>query len=249
MRTASTGSASMGSASMGTAAVAALAGYSVQQVRDLEAGGVIPPAERAANGYRRFGDGHVVALLAYRDLAAAVGPVEARRTMRELRVLPPADGAALLCGLHTALNEQREQARAARSALRAVRAEAGTDADPVPGDAMTITQLSQAIGVRPSTLRFWEQAGLVAPERVSTRVGAARRYGLPAVREARITAALRAGGYRIPEVRRAVAAVRSLDDVSESVTALDARLEEIGSRSLALLRAGARLAALIEGGA
>ncbi|NJQ14560.1 hypothetical protein [Streptomyces bohaiensis] len=69
------------------------------------------------------------------------------------------------------------------------------------------------------------------------------------MREARIAAALRAGGYRVPEVRRAVTAVRSLDDVSESVTALDARLEEIGRRSLALLRADARLASLIESGA
>ena len=35
-----------------TADVARATGYSLQQVRDLERLGVIPPAERAGNGYR-----------------------------------------------------------------------------------------------------------------------------------------------------------------------------------------------------
>ena len=35
---------------------------------------------------------------------------------------------------------------------------------------MTITELAAALGVRASTLRFWEQEGLVSPDRV-TRCG------------------------------------------------------------------------------
>ena len=64
---------------MSTATVAAASGYSVQQVRDLEALGVIPAATRAPNGYRQFAAEHVRGLRAYRDLARAVGAVEARR--------------------------------------------------------------------------------------------------------------------------------------------------------------------------
>ena len=60
---------------MRTAEVACAAGCSVQQVRDLEHAGVIPPARRAPNGYRAFGDVHVAAVLVYRSLALAVGPV------------------------------------------------------------------------------------------------------------------------------------------------------------------------------
>ena len=63
---------------MTTGRLAAAGGYSVQQVRDLERLGVIPPAVRMLNGYRRFGPEHVTALRAYRALAVAVGPVEAR---------------------------------------------------------------------------------------------------------------------------------------------------------------------------
>lgn len=232
-------------ADLTTAAVAAASGYSVQQVRDLEAQGVIAPAVRAANGYRRFGDDHVRDLHAYRELVAAVGPVAARRALQEVRRLPAGAATELVGRLHAGLVAEREQALAARAALTAISAEPATDAPPVPADTLTITELARALGVKASTLRFWEQAGLFAPERVATRAGTARRYPVPAVREARITAALRAGGYRIPDVRRAIAAVRELDDVSDSVAALDARLDAIAGRVLALLRAGARLAEII----
>ncbi|WP_312858466.1 helix-turn-helix domain-containing protein, partial [Pseudonocardia pini] len=49
--------------------MAAATGYSAQQVRVLEQQGVLEPAHRAANGYRRFGPAHVRDLAAYRDLA------------------------------------------------------------------------------------------------------------------------------------------------------------------------------------
>lgn len=231
---------------MNTAAVAAASGYSVQQVRDLEAHGVIPAAARSRNGYRQFDAAHVSALRAYRDLARAVGPVEARRAMREIRLRPTDQAAALICGFHARLNDEREQALSARLALESIRAEAFTEAEPVEGDSMTITELSQALGVRASTLRFWEKAGLVRPDRVTTRAGAARRYTLTAIREARITAALRAGGYRIPDIQNAITAVRDLNEVSNTVAALETRLEAIAQRALALLRAGTLLAKTIE---
>ncbi|GAB3699044.1 hypothetical protein GCM10027597_61810 [Saccharopolyspora tripterygii] len=207
---------------------------------------MIPEAGRADNGYRRFSEVHVRALCAYRDLAHAVGPVEARRAMREIRRCSSEAGVALISSLHTGLNHEREQAVAARRALEAIDAEQRVEVEAVEADSMTITELAQALGVRSSALRFWEREGLVAPERVVTRAGTARRYGLPAIREARITAALRAGGYRVPEVREAVGAIRELRDVSGSLAALDARLLAIGRRGLALLRAGALLAELIE---
>lgn len=230
---------------MTTATVAAQAGYSAQHVRDLEGLGVIHAAARSPSGYRLFSAEHVHELRAYRDLAYALGPVEARRTMRDLRSQPAGHAAAMLCGLHARLDSEREQALTARRALEAIPAEATTDAPPVAGDSMTITELSQALGVRPSTLRFWEKAGLVAPDRIATRAGTARRYSVAAIREARITRALRAGGYRIPDVQKAIAAVRALDDTSDTVAALDARLETIARRMLALLRTGSRLAELI----
>ncbi|QHC00289.1 MerR family transcriptional regulator [Epidermidibacterium keratini] len=231
---------------MTTAAVSAEAGYSVQQVRDLERLGVIAPAARSANGYRQFSTEHVRDLHAYRGLAFAVGPVEARRAMREIRLLSPARGAALIGGFHSALNSEREQALLARHALDSIGAEAETDARPAEGDAMTITELSQALGLRTSTLRFWETVGLLEPERKATRAGTARSYPVSAIRDARIAAALRAGGYRIPDVHKAITALRELSDVRVSLVALERRLDDIAERTLALLRAGTVLAQIID---
>ncbi|WP_245885713.1 MerR family transcriptional regulator [Xylanimonas oleitrophica] len=232
-------------ANLSTAEVSAATGWSPQQVRDLEAHGVLPPAQRAPNGYRRFSPEHLRDLHTYRDLASAVGPVQARRTMRQIRAMPTADAVAHVCDLHARLNQEREQALAARHALTAISTEATTDSSPADGDTMTITELAGALGVRASTLRFWEREGLVHPERVPTSAGTARRYPAPAIREARITTALRAAGYRIPEVRHAITAVRELQEVSRSLAALDERLALIAQRSLALLRAGAALAEIV----
>lgn len=138
---------------MTTTAAASAAGYSAQQVRDLEARGVIPVAARSpTSGYRWFTAEHVRHLRAYRDLAYAVGPVEARRAMRDIRLQPRDQATALICGFHARLNAEREQALAARHALESINEEATTDAEPVEDDYMTITELSQALGVKASTL-------------------------------------------------------------------------------------------------
>lgn len=229
-------------------AVAAETGYSVQQIRDLERLGVVTSAVRADNGYRQFSTTVIGELGAYRDLAHAVGPVEARRAMREIRALPPGDAVALVCSFHVGINREREQALVARQALEAIQDEVKTEAAPTAADAMTITELSRALGVRASTLRFWETEGLVKPQRIANRSGSARHYQLAAIREARITAALRAAGYRIPDVQRAVAAIRDLDDVSRSLDALDTRLNSITDRTFSLIRAASTLAQIIQAG-
>ncbi len=88
---------------MTTGRLAAATGYSVQQVRDLERLGVIPSAVRMPNSYRRFGPEHVTALRAYRALAVAVGPVEARRVMHDVQVLPYDEALARVVELHSGL--------------------------------------------------------------------------------------------------------------------------------------------------
>jgi len=234
---------------LSTAWVARLSGYSVQQIRDLEGLGVISEASRAANGYRRFSGVHVRDLGAYRHLAFAVGPVQARRAMRAVRSLPPDRAAALVAAFHTTLNRERDGALAAQEALRMIGAEAATDAEPVPEDSMTITELATALGVPASTLRFWEREKLLAPERISTRAGSARRYQPGVVREARIIAALRAAGYGIPQVRQTLTAVREWRDLDDPLDALASRVETLMQRTLALLRAGVVLADIIDSGA
>lgn len=229
-----------------TVDVAQESGYSVQQVRDLERWGVLPPAARSGNGYRSYTAIHVHALRAYRGLASAVGPVEARRLLAELRTGTVTEAAAAVDELHARLARERAEALRAQRALGAIRGEvAGQDeATGQDDDPMTITQLAEALGVRSSTLRFWEEEGLVRPERVTSL--RARRYGPEAIGAARVVVALRAGGYGIPAVREIMRALGDLDGLEDARRVLQVRLDRIAARSVALLRAGADLAAVVD---
>ncbi|MGW0658458.1 MerR family transcriptional regulator [Streptodolium elevatio] len=226
-----------------TSRLAAVAGYSVQQVRDLERLGVIPPATRHPNGYRQFTHVHATALRAYRNLAIAVGPVIARATMREIRELPYDEAIARVVALHVDLARSRNDTIAALQALDGIVDESAHDAAPVPGDAMSITELSAALGVRSSALRFWEQQGLVTPERLKGRH--TRHFPPDAVRDARIVVALRAGGYRIPAVQAVMASLRTIKGTEVARDALQNRLRTIAAQSEALLRAGTDAADLL----
>lgn len=234
-----------------TVDVASLSGYSVQQIRQLESRGVIPAAAREDNGYRRYSDVHVSALSAYRDLAFAVGPVAARSVMTELQRLDPREAIALLSGKVTEVDEHRRQVVAARSMLLSIRSEAETAGEhegETTDESMTITELAEAVGVRASTLRYWESEGLTTPLRVGSGARTARLYRFGAIRDARITAALRSGGYGIHEIREALAVVRGLGDTSSMLAALDDRLDDLALRGAAVLRAGGVLAGTIGGG-
>ncbi|HEX7733998.1 MAG TPA: MerR family DNA-binding transcriptional regulator [Ktedonobacteraceae bacterium] len=46
---------------------------SVQQVRNYEAGGFLPPVERGSNGYRRYTPRHLAALKTARGLVRGYG--------------------------------------------------------------------------------------------------------------------------------------------------------------------------------
>ena len=226
-----------------TSRLAIASGYSAQQVRDLERLGVIPPAIRKPNRYRQFTGIHATALRAYRHLAVAVGPVLARATMRNMHQLPSDEAIARIVALHVGLARNRDDTIAALRALESIVEESAHDAPPEPSDAMSITELSVAIGVRSSTLRFWEHQGLITPDREDPR--AARRYPPDAVSDARIVAALRAGGYRLPAVSSVMTSLRALGDTADARMALQDRLQNIAVRSGALLRAGTDLADLL----
>ncbi|MGW5170200.1 MerR family DNA-binding transcriptional regulator [Streptomyces nodosus] len=71
-----------------TVDVARRAGYSVQQIRNLERDGVLPPTTRTASGYRVYGERHLRSALACRALAAGVGPVEAKEIVRAAHRFP-----------------------------------------------------------------------------------------------------------------------------------------------------------------
>lgn len=228
-------------AGLTTAAVAQIVGYSTQQVRDLERLGVLPAAERSSNGYRRYQERHVIALRAYRALAAAIGPVPARQMMPTLVHGTLEAAAEKIDDLHALLARSRDQVREASRGLHAVLTDTTHVFD--DNDSMTISELADALGVRSSALRHWEHEGLVNPDRIS--LSQTRRYNARAITEARIVAALRSGGHRIPPISRVLDQLREHGLTAEAQTLLDERLSDLSHRSVALLEASGQLHALL----
>lgn len=223
-----------------TAVLGARVGYSTQQVRDLERLGVLPAAERGSNGYRRYGAQHEGALRAYRAMAAAIGPVPARRLMPDLVGASVEVAAERIDLLHAELADERARLREALRGLEVAVAEA--DDVFADADAMTIGELAQALGIRPSALRHWEREGLVHPTRAAA---SARTYGSAALTEARVVAALRSGGYGIPAISRILDQMRTRADAAEVEGILTQRLADLTRRSVALLGAAGHLHGLL----
>ncbi|SDN71178.1 MerR family transcriptional regulator [Geodermatophilus sp. DSM 45219] len=226
-----------------TVDVARRAGYSVQQVRDLERDGVLPPVPRTASGHRSHSEAHVRAALAYRALAAGVGPVDAKAIMRAAH-RDPSRLLALLDEGHARLHAERRDVARAREAAAAIAAEPIDQ--PRPSDAMGVSELAGALGVRPSTLRHWDAEGLVVPRR--SPGGRARSYSPGDVRDARIVHQLRRAGYGIEALRALVPELRRAGRWAEVEAALAARDAALTARSRSLLRGAAALEAVLTGG-
>ena len=223
-----------------TVDVARRAGYSVQQVRDLERDGVLPPVPRTRSGYRSWTEAHVHAVLAYRAVAAANGPVEARRLLRATYDDPPSQLLALLDAAHARLHAERRDVALAKEAAAAIAAEPIDE--PRPSDAMGPAELAGALGVRTSTLRHWDAEGLVVPRRSP---GGARTYAPGDVRDARIVSQLRRAGYGIGALRVLLPQLRRARRWEEVVATLAARDADVDARSRALLRGAAMIDALL----
>ncbi|MEU6579379.1 MerR family transcriptional regulator [Nocardia sp. NPDC046763] len=224
-----------------TVDVARLAGCSVQQVRNLENEGVLPPAIRTDAGYRMYGEAHLWSARAYRSLAAGAGPGVAKQIMRVAQAGAVPDLLALLDAAHGRLDGERRELEIARAAARLIAEE--PIGDERPSDEMGVTELAEALGVRTSTLRHWDAMGLVVPGRGDSR--GARRYAPAEVRDARIVHQLRAAGYRIPQLQELMPQFRSARRWDAVMAGLAARDKSIENRSRALFEGTAALSTAI----
>lgn len=202
---------------------------STQQVRNLEAAGVLPPAERSASGYRSYRDEHLSALHCYQALVPGHGAPIARAIMSAATSRDLAGALALIDASHAALHEQRRTLDETAGALAAVGA-GDTGASPAP---LSIGELARHLGVRTSALRVWERAGLLSPARQGSRRH--RRYDADDIRDAGVIHLLRQGRYLFDRIGPVIRGIRG----SGSTDALHSALEE--RRASLTRRAGAML--------
>jgi MerR family redox-sensitive transcriptional activator SoxR len=104
-----------------------------------------------------------------------------------------------------------------------------------------IGEVASAVGVKTSTIRYYESIGLIpAPPRVSGR----RRYGPEVMERLRIIAMLQQVGFRLREIRRLMAGMKSPSTRWRSAAA--AKLAEIDANVAQLRRARRLLADAID---
>ncbi|MFD6156707.1 MerR family transcriptional regulator [Nocardia sp. NPDC060256] len=223
-----------------TVDIARQAGYSVQQVRNLERDGVLPPATRTATGHRIYGEVHLRSALAYRALAVGAGPTEAKRILRVVHSGPIAEALAMLDAAHARLHAERIELGHAKRAAASISGEPIDDVH--SSDSMSIAELADALGIRPSTLRHWDSEGLVRPDR--TRQGA-RHYTPNQVRDARIVHQLRKAGYPVEQLRAVLPELQRAHRSEDVQSALAARDAGITARATAFLDAAAELRAVV----
>ena len=214
------------------------AGISAQLVRNYEAAGVLPPAERTESNYRRYEQEHLDALRTYRALAPGFGPETATGIMRAVHDGDVPLALRLIDASHADLHEQRVTTDAASDALGAA-AEEFLDQPASSGPALRVGELAGQLGIRTSALRVWEAAGLLTPTREpGTNY---RRYVPVQIRDARIIHMLRQGRYSFDQIRPVIEGLRRTGSTEALRSAIAERRAAHDRRTRAMLHGSALL--------
>ncbi|MFF4490616.1 TioE family transcriptional regulator [Streptomyces sp. NPDC001544] len=212
-------------------------GLSTQAIRNYEAAGILPGAERTPHGYRTYTPLHAQALRAFLALVPGHGHRTATLIMQSVNRGTTEDALRLIDESHAQLLDDRRTLQAVERALH--------DLHPVPqerGDTF-VGPLARRLGIRPATLRTWERAGLIQPRR-DPRTGY-RVYGAADVRDALLVHQLRRGGYLLEQIAPLIVQVRSAGGVAPLESMLRDWRSRLSARSRAMLAGAAALDAYL----
>ncbi|GIJ46785.1 MerR family transcriptional regulator [Virgisporangium aliadipatigenens] len=224
---------------MKVSSLAREAGVSEQQVRNYLAAGLLPPAERAANNYRVFTAQHADALRTVRAFARGHGWKAAHAVLGSVHSGDIAAALAVVDEGHAALARERATVAAATEAFTRV----ADRPAPAVQQHVRVGEVAARVGVRPPVLRLWERRGLLRPDR-QPHTGH-RAYGPAEQRAAHLVAVLRAGGFGFGIIEDAIAAMRASGGVTQALTQLARRDEQLRRQSLLRMRGTAALHAYL----
>jgi DNA-binding transcriptional MerR regulator len=213
-------------------------GLSPQAIRNYEAAGILPVAERTPHGYRTYTPLHAEALRAFLALVSGHGHQTATSIMQAINRGTAEDALALIDESHAQLLDDRRTLQAVEAAL--------ADLSPVPqerGDTF-VGPLARRLGIRPATLRKWERAGLVKPRR-DAQTGY-RVYGAADVRDAQLVHQLRRGGYLLGQIAPLIGQVRSAGGIAPLESMLRDWHARLSARGRAMLTGAAALGTYLD---
>ncbi|WP_166350839.1 TioE family transcriptional regulator [Phytoactinopolyspora limicola] len=215
-------------------------GLSAQAVRNYERAGFIPPAERTRSGYRVYTEVHAAALRAFLALVRAYGYRLSGEIMHAIAD-DDVDGAVVMIAHgHERLLQDRGTLDAVRAAVgRLTVAISAIPDGPARTAPYSIGELAHRLGVTSATLRNWEAAGILKPQRDPTT--GYRRFGPDDVRDAELAHLLRRGGYLLDHVATVIQQVRIAGGTDTLSSALEDWQQKLTARGIAMLHASTRL--------
>nr|WP_308250304.1 TioE family transcriptional regulator [Sphaerisporangium fuscum] len=217
-------------------------GLSTQAVRNYEEAGILPPSDRTPYGYRVYTPLHALALRAFTALVPAHGHQTATAIMCAVNRDAVEDALTLVDESHAQLLEDRQTLSAVEKALGDLAPPAAPEAPPGAGVTF-VGPLARHLGIRPATLRKWEQAGLVRPRRDPAT--GYRVYTPDDVRDARLAHQLRRGGYLLSQIAALLERVRAAGGVEPLEATLSEWRGRLTARGLAMLTGAAHLDAYL----
>jgi DNA-binding transcriptional MerR regulator len=218
--------------------LARAAQISVQQVRNYEASGSIPVAERSPSGYRRYTRRHLEALKATRLLIGGYGWQRAHQIMRAVHEDRLADALALIDERHAELDRTRQQLEQTLAALGLLATQLPSATSSRLSRRLRVGAAARLVGVRVSALRFWEQLGLLQPVRDES--SNYRLYDEQQLRRLRIVALLRQANYDFAAIRTTLDELEA-GQPQRAVAAVKQRHGELAGLSWRCLQAMATL--------
>lgn len=182
-------------------------GISVQLVRNYEAAGVLPPAERSGSGYRRYTAMHLTALGVTRLLLTACGGQPTQAVMQAVHRGDLGTALAQIDARQAALHQSRQQLSQTAAALQQLTRHRLTRPAIPREQRLRIGAAASFVGVRVSTVRFWEQQGLLQPDR--DRDSNYREYGTRQLARLQVIALLRRSHYSFPAIQDTLEALET----------------------------------------
>lgn len=212
-------------------------GLSTQAVRNYERDGCIPPARRTRSGYRIYTEVHAAALRTFLALVRAYGHATAAEIMHALD--DDLDDVLMI------IDRGHEQLLRDRSTLDSVRAAIDRlTVEPAPNRSTdrapySIGELAHRLRITSATLRNWEEAGILTPERDPAT--GYRHFNAGDVRDAELAHLLRRGGYPLDHIATVVDQVRTAGGTEALAHALENWQRKLTQQGLAMLDAAAQL--------
>ncbi|WP_028595023.1 MerR family transcriptional regulator [Paenibacillus assamensis] len=138
---------------------------STSTLRNYEAKGLIPPAERSANGYRVYTNLHETYLACIQAMAPAFGMEVTTEVLHSLHQAKPYDALWLVREREVALHEEKMRLDKLIEDIQRY-----TEGSPALHQEirLSINEVSEITQVSKSAIRYWEQAGYVTADRDPT---------------------------------------------------------------------------------